>query len=125
MSRPTAVTFFVLKGSRNCTLAAARLAFVILIKFGLLRLRGVYIAPDRDGDERTRSLTLSGNPVLVEVSVSLRNILEIDEHKQVSPSLSTFNKGVFYRSPQTLVSLSGYKQSPSERGKQCAENGSS
>ena len=30
---------------------------------------------------------LSGNPVLVEVSVSLRNILEIDEHKQVSSSL--------------------------------------
>ena len=38
-------------------------------------------------NERTRSLfLLSGNPVLVEVSVSLRNILEIDEHKQVSPS---------------------------------------
>ena len=51
------------------------------------------------------SFPLSGNPVLVEVSVSLRNILEIDEHKQVSPSLSTFNKGVFYHSLQTLVSL--------------------
>ena len=50
--------------------------------------------------------------MLVEVSVSLRNILEIDEHKQVSPSLSTFNKGVFYRSPQTLVSLSQDINSP-------------
>ena len=27
---------------------------------------------------------ISGNPVLVQVSVSLRNILEIDEHKQVN-----------------------------------------
>ena len=29
------------------------------------------------------AITFAGQPVLVEVSVSLRNILEIDEHRQV------------------------------------------
>ncbi len=46
---------------------------------------------DREGELRILEWTLipvslsphAGNPVLVEVSVSLRNILEIDEHKQV------------------------------------------
>ena len=37
------------------------------------------------------SISFSGQPVLVEISLSLRNILEIDEHKQVSVSpLGTF-----------------------------------
>ena len=35
-------------------------------------------------------LLISGQPVLVEISVSLRNILEIDEHRQVNIYINIF-----------------------------------
>jgi hypothetical protein len=38
---------------------------------------------------------ISGQPVLVELSVSLRNILEIDEHRQVTIALFFFSNFLY------------------------------
>ena len=48
----------------------------------------LYFSVQPTGNSKKLLLLFSGQPVLVEVSLSLRNILEIDEHRQVSESMA-------------------------------------